>query len=328
MLRPAHPTLFLALLVTACGTASGGSLSLTIASEPTAATVHSSAGEVLGTTPWTERVAVREYREYVLTAPGFDTVLVTIGPPGHPDARRLHTHTVAWAAGEHAGRTVVPVQLVPSPPRVGEDSLSDAEVAVVFAAFADAAVRAGCEPLLADVWRDVALLLSRGEPPPSGADSIRGAAGRELAREEPRLRELCARRTPRIDRLREIRLRTSEPVEPEGASPFAAVHFAPGSYAVPDSVRPRLRELGRALAAGPMAVVLVVEGFTDGSETERLRELGFQRARSVIAELRAAGLAADCCVLTSGGVAADAEMDGGRWSRRATFALDYRGGGR
>ncbi|HYJ78548.1 MAG TPA: hypothetical protein VEW03_03005 [Longimicrobiaceae bacterium] len=330
MLRLTLCALAAALSTAACSTPSGRTSALTIFTEPATATVHDGSGRVLGTTPWTTPATARDYSEYLLSAPGYDTTLVTVGtaPPGLGGGPRLHTHTVA-ASALGPGPVLARVQMQPTAPQPDTARLSDTEAAVVFAAFADGAVAAGCEPLLANAWRDAALLLAGGAPPPAGADTLREAAAAEVARAAPRLRELCARRTPRMERLREIRLRLERPPETEAeATPYAPVYFDSGSYQVPDSVRERLRGLGRALGAAPMAVTLVVEGFTDGSDDERLRELGFQRARAVIAELRAGGLPADCCLLTSGGVAEDAGVAGGRWSRRATFSLDYRGGAR
>ena len=202
----------------------------------------------------------------------------------------------------------------------------DAVAAVVLREFADAAAAAGCEPLLVDAWRDAARVLAGADtlPPP---DSVRRQAAAELGLVAAELRDLCTQPSPRVARLQEIRERLQAPPDttaPDSAPLLAPVFFGPGEWDVgEDSVRARLRALAARLADAP--VTLVVVGYTDEGEMPR-RELGVQRALSVIRELRKAGLASDCCVVEirdpappEDGVAADARLN-----RRVVFTLDYR----
>jgi hypothetical protein len=190
---------------------------------------------------------------------------------------------------------------------------------VVLAAFADSAASAGCEPLLAGAWRDAALKLEEESGPEPVPDSVRRLAAEEVGRAMPRLRELCAQSTPRLDRLKQIRLELAAPPADTPAAPplFAPVHFAHGEREVrDDSVRRRLRALGARLAARPLPMTLVVEGSAEaGSEPE---ELGLARANAVLAELWRGGLPRGCC--TAAGHASAA----GEAARRVTFSLDYR----
>jgi outer membrane protein OmpA-like peptidoglycan-associated protein len=196
--------------------------------------------------------------------------------------------------------------------------------------FADAAARAGCEPLLVSAWRDAALELGTGSDQPV-ADSVRRLAAEQVDSAAAQIQALCARSTPRLERLRQIRLALAAPPPPDtttGAPWFAPVYFDPGQVEVrDDSVRLRLRALGNRLAAARLPLTLVVEGFADGMEDDAAaRELGLSRARSVIAELRRGGLGSGCCMAVAHPAAPRPAGSAGdpRLAHRVTFSYDYR----
>lgn len=206
-----------------------------------------------------------------------------------------------------------------------------ATAAAVFSAFADAAERAGCDPLLAGAWRDAALDLEEeaGRPAP---DSVRRIAAEQVDSAAGKIRDLCARSTPRLERLRQIRLELASPPADtvvEGGGWFAPVYFEPGRGEVADdSVRRRLRALGGRLAAAGLPVTLVVEGFS-GSAAGRPEApgLALARARWVLGELRRGGLGEGCCVAAAGPTSVSGDGgpgDAERLGRRVTFAFDYR----
>jgi len=193
-----------------------------------------------------------------------------------------------------------------------------AATALVLSVFADSAQGAGCEPLLVGAWRDAALELAAAEPDPL-PDSVRQLAAEEVGRAMPRIRELCAQSTPRVERLRQIREElAAAPVDTAAGAPlFAPVYFARGDRAVrDDSVRRRLRALGRRLVERPLPMTLVVEGFAGDDEAPGL---GLARAEAVAAELRRGGLAISCCVAAG----RRASAGDGAFQRRVTFMLDY-----
>ena len=350
---------------------------LRIQTDTVAATVRDASGNVLGTTPFRARVPARERQTLVVTAPGYDSAVVTVGRRVKEDLPTL-INPLSWPVDAATGAVwrhdpnvldvalvprrdgEAPLSLLPSlpagssgpplplvPPAASLPSLlplpplpqarreeraeeraddvadvPDAVAAVVLREFADAAQAAGCEPLLVGAWRDAARVLARGDTV-APADSVRRQAAAEVAQAATELRDLCTRPSPRVERLRAIRERLAVPPDtatPDSAFLLSPVFFGPGEWEVrADSVRARLRALAARLVDAP--VTLVVVGYTDAGEVPR-RELGVQRARSVVRELWAAGLALDCCVVEvrdpAQGDAADARLN-----RRAVLTLDY-----
>src|SRR6185503_5251783 len=125
------------------------------------------------------------------------------------------------------------------------------------------------------------------------------AIGRNVAAAAARLREACARANPRA---RADRRAIENPLPPIAEDLSAPVLFRHASAAVPDGVRPRLRELARRLRAGSGGLTLVVEGFAaPGGSDAYNQALGLARARAVLAILRAAGLPEGCCIARSYG---------------------------
>ncbi|MFL5383676.1 MAG: hypothetical protein ACJ8GN_14245 [Longimicrobiaceae bacterium] len=204
----------------------------------------------------------------------------------------------------------------------GAGAVGAAATAAALAAFADSAGSAGCEPLLVGAWRDAVLTLEDESGPEPVSDSIRRLAAEEVGRAMPRIRELCAQSTPRVERLRQIRAELATPPTDGVATPplFAAVYFARGEREVrDDSVRLRLRALGARLAARPLPMTLVVEGFAEAGD--EAAGLGLARANAVLAELRRGGLAPGCCAVVGRPAPAD---EPAAVARRVTFSLDYR----
>ena len=201
-----------------------------------------------------------------------------------------------------------------------DGATTTALAAVVFSAFADAAARAGCEPLLVGAWRDAALELDAESEPLPLPDSLRRLAAEEVGRAMPRIRELCARSTPRLERLRQIREEIAALPADTPTAPllFAPVYFARGERTVrDDSVRRRLRALGARLAMRPLPVTVVVEGFADARD--EAAGLGRARANAVLAELRRGGVSPRC-----GSVVARTAPPGEVTSPpMVTFSLDY-----
>jgi hypothetical protein len=198
-----------------------------------------------------------------------------------------------------------------------------AATALVLAVFADSAQGAGCEPLLVGAWRDAALELAAAAPDPL-PDSLRRLAAEEVGRAMPRIRELCAQSTPRVERLRQIRAELAGPADSVATEPlFAPVYFAPGERAVrDDSVRHRLRALGRRLVERPLPMMLVVEGFAGEDEPAGL---ALARAQAVVAEMRRGGHTVGCRAAVGRNAAVGRRPPGGEgaFQRRVTFALDY-----
>lgn len=302
---------------------------LTLHTDTVRATVLAD-GRVLGTTPLRVHLRGRDTQQLTVAAGGHDTAVVTVRRRARPLlVAPLNPFTVevrdAAGGGWRGGADTLDLRLR------ARERLDDAAMAEVLTRFADQAQNAGCEPLLVDAWRDAAALLRRGaEPPP---DSVRRLAAEEVERAAPRVRELCARPSARVERLRRIRavIEGTEPppISPD-APPFAPVYFDSNRWTVrDDSVRARLHALGRWLAGAGLPVTLVVEGFTDATGSPALnRELGYSRANFVIAELRrGGGLPPECCVAVNRGPDAAAAGHGPGSSpaaRRVTFSLDYR----
>jgi outer membrane protein OmpA-like peptidoglycan-associated protein len=303
-----------ALCAGACSTAIAphGAM-LHIASDPPGATVLDSAGRTLGITPLHATLG-----RFSLVAPGYDTTVVIVG-------QRPASFRVQVALQRLEEPLVVP------PPPVPE-RLTDREAAVVFAAFAEGAARAGCEPLLVDAWRDAAQALDPAHSA-SPRTELRALAEEEVARVDSTLRRLCAHPGPLVERLRRIRLGEVPATPVEGtAELLAPVYFGFGEWTVgDDSVRARLRALGRRLAASPMPVRLTVEGFADpAGDPARNDAIALRRAHAVINELLLGGAPPACCVAASRGSSAPAvagaagNAPGARLNRRVTFSLDYR----
>jgi outer membrane protein OmpA-like peptidoglycan-associated protein len=317
---------------------------LRIRTDTVVATVRTARGDTVGTTPLEARLFPREQQALVLTAPGYDSAVVTIGRRARDDLITL-INPLSWFIDGATGAAFVhdpaelDITLSPSPvvtPVVTpvtdepEEEVSDAVMALVLARVADVAEEVGCEPMLVDAWRDAAYVLahpdSAAQPVP---DSVRVMVAEEAERVRPEMQEICARPSPRVDELRQIREAVQDTTVVPDESPLvlAPVYFGPNEWQIrDDSVRTRLRALGARLAEEP--VTLVVEGFADGAEL-RHQELGAQRAMSVIRELQAGGLPADCCTAishsggrgetgTTGTNGADAWLN-----RRVTFTLDY-----
>src|SRR4051812_23022402 len=80
----------------------------------------------------------------------------------------------------------------------GGGALGAAATALGFSASAAPALGAGGEPLLVGAWRDAALELDAESEPLPFPDSLRRLAAEEVGRAMPRIRELCARSTPRL----------------------------------------------------------------------------------------------------------------------------------
>lgn len=301
---------------------------LRIDTDTVVATVRTTGGRTLGTTPLRTRLRAREGQTLVLTAPGHDSAVVTLGWQARNVMPTL-INPLRWpavagiAAYWRHDPGVLDVRLVPTL------VVTDAVAALVLAEFADAAEAAGCEPLLVDAWRDAARVLAQsGTPAPPLPDGAHRPVASEVARAGPELRELCARPSPRVDALREIRERLArrDGDAADGAPPLlASVFFGADEWEVrDDTVRARLQALGARLAGTP--VTLVLSGYGDAAELPH-RELGYQRAMSVIRALRAGGLPADCCVMLSrsgdaGFLAAFGAADP-RLNRRVTLSLDY-----
>lgn len=335
MVRSILPALLATLSLSACATVvAPHGATLRIASNPPGATVLDSAGRVLGTTPLRVSLRARERQRFSLFAPGYDTAEVTVGRRVrevlfsllNPVALAVDIASDAWWEHDPA-RIAVALRPRPEPER-----LDDREVAAVLTVFAAAAEAAGCDTLLVGAWRDAAIELGGGTAA-AELDSIRRFAAEEVGRAAPELHSLCAARTPRLERLREIgqALRAGAPPEPADEAPLAPVYFERGRWEVrDDSVRQRLQAAGRRLAASGLPVRLVVEGFTDPTGTEALnRELAYSRANAVIRELQRGGLSHDCCVaLSHPAPSAHAPVAGdtpeARLARRVTFSLDYR----
>jgi|GEM_PF-3841375 len=205
----------------------------------------------------------------------------------------------------------------------GSTAVGYAATALVLAAFADSVQGAGCEPLLVGAWRDAALELAAAEPDPL-PDSVRRLAAEEVGRAMPRIRALCAQTTPRLERLRQIREELAGPADSVAAEPlFAPVYFAPGERRVrDDSVRDRLRALGRRLVERPLPMMLVVEGFAGEDEPAGL---ALARAQAVVAEMRRGGHTVGCRAAVGRGSAVGRRppVGDGAFQRRVTFALDY-----
>jgi outer membrane protein OmpA-like peptidoglycan-associated protein len=316
-----------------------------IASDPPGATVLDSAGRVLGTTPLRATLRTRERQRFSLFAPGFDTAEVVVGRRVrevlisllNPFAWPVDGLSGAWwehDPGRVSVRLRTATSVTPPPAEADTTRLDDHEAAVVFAAFAAGAARAGCEPLLVDAWRDAALALD-----PQGAASpqaeLRALADEEVAKSDSTLRRLCARPGPLVERLRQIRTGEAAATPAPGtANLFGPVYFGFGAWEVrDDSVRARLRALGRHLAASPMPVRLRVEGHADpAGRAARNDTIALLRAQAVIAELLRGGAPASCCAAISHGAApetlavagASGSAPGARLNRRVTFSLDFR----
>ncbi|HEV3050782.1 MAG TPA: hypothetical protein VGX50_10755 [Longimicrobium sp.] len=332
----------LALLSGACATLlDPGPPVLRIRTDTVVALVRDAHGRTLGTTPFQARLRARRQQTLVISSPGYDSAAVTVGWRVK-DVLPTLVNPLSWPVDYATGAywthdpDVLEVRLSPlrrtgslaaSDPAAAP--VSDAVAAVVLARFADAAQAAGCEPLLVDAWRDAARVLAESDAPsPAVADSVRALAAEEVRRAAPEIRELCARPSARLAQLRALRESLADASEGPARDPpvLAPVYFGAGEWEVrDDSVRARLRALGGRLAEAP--VTLVVEGFADGREP-RHRELGYQRALSVIRVLRSAGLPPDCCVAISRSGDPQAVAAGGapapRLNRRATLTLDYR----
>jgi outer membrane protein OmpA-like peptidoglycan-associated protein len=314
---------------------------LRIRTDTVAAVVRDAHGRTLGTTPFRARLRARRQQTLVISAPGYDSAVVTVGWRVK-DVLPTLANPLSWPVDHATGAywthdpDVLEVRLSPAG-RAGSvaagDSaagpVSDAVAAVVLAQFADAAQAAGCEPLLVGAWRDAARVLAESDDPsPAVPDSVRALAAEEVRRAAPEIRELCARPSERLEQLRALRESLANAPDGPAREPpvLAPVYFGAGEWEVrDDSVRARLRALGGRLAEAP--VTLVVEGFADDGEL-RHREVGYQRALSVIRVLRSAGLPADCCVAISRSGDPQAVAAGGalpRLNRRATLTLDYRG---
>jgi|GEM_PF-6144138 len=309
---------------------------LRIRTDTVVATVRDAAGNPLGTTPLQVRLRARPRQTLVISAPGYDSAVVTID-------RRVKNvlptllNPLSWPVDAASGAYwthdpgVLDVRLSPAARVRAAGEVSDPVAAVVLAEFANAAEAAGCEPLLVAAWRDAARVLAHSDTPTSPPpDSVRAMAAAEVRRAAGEIRELCALPAPRVQALREIRETvagvTDAAVPAAGGAAVAPVFFGPDQWEVrDDSVRARLRALGSRLADTP--VTLVVEGFAQPGELYH-RELGYQRALSVIRALRAGGLAADCCVVISHTgdprVLAAATAAAPGLNRRVTLTLGYR----
>ncbi|HET7461710.1 MAG TPA: hypothetical protein VFJ82_10710 [Longimicrobium sp.] len=299
---------------------------LTVQTDTVRATVLAD-GRVLGTTPLRVRLHNRATQRLTLAAAGHDTAQVTVRRRARPLLiGRINPFTLAVddAAGRGWRGTADTLEL-----RLrGHERLDDAVLAEVLTRMADRAQAAGCEPLLVDGWRDAALQLRHGTPA-AAPDSVGRLADEAVESAMPRVRDLCARPSERVERMRAIREIIERGAPPSGEGPpFAPVFFDSNRWtARDDSVRARLQALGRRWAAAHLPVRLVVEGYTDPSGTEALNhELGYARANWVIAELRRGGLPAECCMAVSRGPD-PAAAAGGRagWprARRVVFSLDY-----
>jgi len=302
---------------------------LTLTTDSVRATVLAG-GQVLGTTPLRVHLRGRAVQVLAVAADGYDTVTLTVRRRARPLlVGTLNPYTVeargAAASEWREDAGALALRLRPEP------RLSDAAMAEVLTRYADQAQDAGCEPLMVDGWREAATRLRHGTAPPP--DSVRRIAAEEVRSAAPRVRELCARPSRSVEHLRRIRevIQSARPGAPrEDAPPFAPVYFDPDRWTVrDDSVRARLRALGRWLAEQRLPVTLVVEGFTDPTGSEAVnRELAYSRANAVIAELRrGGGLPAECCVAVGRGpdlVAAGEGAGPSPHARRVTFSLDYR----
>lgn len=353
LLRSGPARVLLAPLLAACSGACATLLDpgppvLRIRTDTVVATVRDARGRTLGTTPLRTRLPARRRQTLVLTAPGYDSAVVTLGSRVK-DALPTLINPLSWPVDAATGAywthdpAALDVHLTPlasssstdapdapdAPGETGETGeVSDPVAALVLAAFADAAQAAGCEPMLVDAWRDAARLLAQADTA-AVPDSVRREAAAEVLRASPEIRDLCARPSPRVEELRSIRETVARPPPPAPEVPdlsAAPVFFGPHEWDVlGDSTRARLRALGTRLADTP--VVLLVEGFADGAEL-RHRELGYQRALSVIRALRAGGLSPDCCVVVSHSgdpafLSASAAVPP-RLNRRVTLTLSYR----
>lgn len=305
---------------------------LRIRTDSVAATVLTARGDTLGTTPLAVRLRPRERQNLVLTAPGYDSSVVTIGWRTRPvllsalNPLFLVVDGLTGAAWVHDPDSL-DVIMTPSPVAEGPvEELSDTELALVYDEFANMAEAAGCELLLVEALRDAAYVLgsadSAAQPVP---DSVQRVAEEEVERVRPEVQDLCTQPSPHVDRLRQIResLEDTTTVVVANEPPLLApVFFAANEWEIrDDSVRARLRALGDRLADEPAS--LIVEGFSDAAEL-RHPELRAQRAWSVIRELQAGGLARDRIVFSHGGddpFMADAAE--ARLNRRVTFTLDY-----
>jgi outer membrane protein OmpA-like peptidoglycan-associated protein len=345
LLRPLARVLvapLLALFSGACATLlDPGPPVLRIRTDTVAATVRDANGHTLGTTPFQAPLRARHRQTLVIAAPGYDSAVVTVGRRVKGILPTL-VNPLSWPVDAATGAYwthdpgVLDVRLAPTRQAMDSirdaaagDSISDAVAAVVLAEFADVAEAAGCEPLLVGAWRDAALVLAASDSstPPS---SLLAFVAEEVRRAAPEIRELCAHPGPRMAELGAIRRRLSDSATDVASGPplaLAPVYFGVDEWDVrDDSVRARLHALAARLAEAQ--VTLVVEGFADPAEL-RHQELGYQRALSVIRVLRAAGLAADCCMAIShsGDSQALGEAAGRdpRLNRRVTLTLDYRG---
>jgi outer membrane protein OmpA-like peptidoglycan-associated protein len=339
LLPRASVPLVAALATGACATLlDPGPPVLRIHTDTVVATVRDARGRTLGTTPFAARIRARSQQQLVIAAPGYDSAVVSIGRRPKEvlvtliNPLSLVVDGITGAVWTHdPGVVNVILTSTTRIPPTPADSLPDEVAAVVLDAFAAAAEKAGCEPLLVSAWRDAARVLANTESPaPPVPDSVRRMAREEVERAAPAIAEACTRPSPRVDRLAEIRRRLEQPPDPsapENAAPLLApVFFAPGEWALrDDSVRARLRALGSWLAEAP--VTLMVEGFGAAGEL-RHAELGHQRALSVIRELQKGGLGADCCLSLSHSDAGDdaggsADAAEARFNRRVTFTLGY-----
>lgn len=342
MLRATLPVLFAAFCTAGCVTAvAPHGAGLHLLSDPPGATVLDSAGKTLGTTPLRATLRAREQQRFSLSAPGYDTAVVTVGRRVREmlltllNPFSLVVDIASGAIWEH-DPSRLSVTLRPS--RVAAAGtpaarLSDAEMAAVLTAFSAAAEAAGCDTLLVGAWRDAALELGDSSAAPV-PDSIRRFAAEEARRASPEMHSLCATRTPLLERLRHVgrAVRPGAPPEPAADEAILApVYFGLGRWEVrDDSLRRRLQDAGRSLAASGLPVRLVVEGSTDASGSKAVnRELGYARANAVIRELQRGGLPRDCCVAVSsaartGTSSAAADAPEARLARRVTFSLDYR----
>lgn len=314
---------------------------LRIRTDPVEATVRTARGDTLGTTPLAARLRPRREQHLVVTAPGYDSAVVTVGWRTRPvlltllNPLSVVVDGITGAAWVHDPETLqvalvrsASADPVPDEPiaEAPAEELPDGVMALVLAELARVAERAGCEPLLVEAWRDAAAVLSAANsavrPMPDGAMRM---VAEGVAREEPRIREICARPSARVDQLRQIRETMEDPAvaAAESAPLLSPAYFGVDEWEIrDDSVRTRLRALGARLRDEPVSLIVV--GFADEAEL-RHQELGFQRAMSVIRELQAGGLGLECCRIAShsGDPAARVGAAEARLNRRVTFILDY-----
>lgn len=112
---------------------------------------------------------------------------------------------------------------------------------------------------------------------------------------------------------------------------MAPVYFPFASASVPDSVIPRLTELGQRISTARPVVNLVIQGFADPIGAREFNDvLGRARAEAVLAIiLSAADLDSECCSVVSYGSApewqampgAARDAPGAAYNRRVTFVL-------